>query len=132
MNRTKYSPIFKIIIFSGILLFLHWLVFQLPSLEALQASFFYKLPLVYGFVALLSTIMMLVLIRIKTKAPEQLGYTFLLGTSIKMALCYLFLLPVLNRTGSAVYAEKINFFMIFILFLAMEAFFTTRLLNNKQ
>jgi hypothetical protein len=71
------------------------------------------------------------LIRIGKNSKEQIGYAFLLLTAVKMALSYVLVRPILEASKENP-TEKVNFFAIFILFLAIEAYYTARLLNNKQ
>ncbi|PZR21275.1 MAG: hypothetical protein DI539_08420 [Flavobacterium psychrophilum] len=94
-------------------------------------EFYYPLPLVYGFFLVFSLIILGVLIRIGKKNKEQLGYAFLLLTSVKMAASYFFARPMIAQSGENP-TEKVNFFLVFILFLAIESYYTARLLNNKQ
>lgn len=129
---NKYSAIFKVGIATLVFTVLHLLLFQIPYLKELSATFYYQIPVVYLFFLALSVIILLVLIKVNETAKDQLGYVFLLATSIKLGLSYVFLLPILNNKSIDGFPEKINFFGIFILYLAIEVFFTIRLLNNKQ
>jgi hypothetical protein len=78
-----------------------------------------------------SIVILGVLIKISIKNKEQLGYAFLFFTSAKMAASYFFARPIIRHSAENP-TEKVNFFVIFILFLAIEAYYTARLLNNKQ
>ena len=129
---NKYSAIFKVGIATLVFAVLHLLLFQIPYLKEISSTFFYQIPIVYLFFLVLSTVILLVLIKVNDTAKEQLGYVFLLATSIKLGLSYVFLLPILNNKLIDGFPEKINFFGIFILYLAIEVFYTIRLLNNKQ
>lgn len=129
---NKYNAILKVGIATLIFTVLHLLLFQIPYLKEISATFYYQIPIVYLFFLALSVIIFLVLIKVNETAKEQLGYVFLLATSLKLSLSYVFLLPILNNKSIDGFPEKINFFGIFILYLAIEVFFTIRLLNNKQ
>lgn len=129
---NKYSAIFKVGIATLVFTVLHLLLFQIPYLKEISSTFFYQILVVYLFFLVLSVIILLVLIKVNETAKEQLGYVFLLATSIKLGLSYVFLLPILNEKTINGFPEKINFFGIFILYLAIEVFYTIRLLNNKQ
>lgn len=129
---NKYSAILKVGIATLVFTILHSLLFQIPYLKELSAAFYYQIPIVYLFFLTLSVIILLVLIKVNETAKDQLGYVFLLATSIKLGLSYVFLLPILNNKSIDGFPEKINFFGIFILYLAIEVFYTIRLLNNKQ
>jgi hypothetical protein len=49
-----------------------------------------------------------------------------------MLVAYIFVKPILNLNLPKTPIEKINFFVIFIYFLAIETLVTIRILNNKQ
>jgi hypothetical protein len=49
-----------------------------------------------------------------------------------MGFCYLILKPILQLNTHDNSLEKINFFMIFALFLTIETVLTIRILNRKQ
>lgn len=109
----------------------NFLVYQIPALEYAREDAQYTLASVYAFFLIFSLIILGILIKLSAKNKEQLGYAFLLLTSIKMALSYVFARPIIAQSGENP-TEKVNFFVIFILFLAIEAYYTARLLNNKQ
>ena len=66
------------------------------------------------------------------KNMDYVGYIFLLLTSVKIAISYAVLYPILNSGNLNVNVEKINFFVIFALYLTIETVVTIRILNNKQ
>lgn len=109
----------------------NFLVYQIPGMEYAMQDFQYPLALVYVFFLVFSLIILGVLIKVSTISHIQVGYAFLLLTTIKMAVSYVFIRPVLAGPDENS-TEKVNFFVIFILFLAIEAYYTARLLNNKQ
>jgi len=55
-----------------------------------------------------------------------------LVTCVKMALSYVILHPIIHSDTQNIKIEKIDFFIIFALFLAIETIVTIRILNNKQ
>lgn len=115
---------------TAVSLVVNMLVYQLPELEGAKQNFIYSIPLVYLFFFVFTMIILGVLIVIGKKKKEQLGYVFLFLTAAKMGLSYVFIRPILTKTIDDP-TEKINFFIVFILFLAIEAYYTARLLNNK-
>lgn len=116
----------------AILLFLaNSLIYKVPGVGVSTKYFIHPLPLTYLFFFAFSVLIISILIRISKKNKDQLGYAFLIMTSIKMTASYFLARPVI-ALGEIGKIEKINFFIIFILFLAIEAYYTARLLNNKQ
>ena len=127
----KYIGILTVTaIIAAVLLIANIFIYRLPALEGARQNFIYTLPVVYLFFFVFTLIILGVLVIIGKKKKEQLGYVFLFLTAAKMGLSYVFARPVLTKTIDDP-AEKINFFIVFILFLAIEAYYTARLLNNK-
>ena len=106
-------------------------LYLVPELKAQMSTFIYPVPLIYLFFYIFSAVILAALITISKKNMGQLGYVFLILTTIKMGASYFLVKPILAKT-IAVPVEKVNFFIVFTLFLAVEAYFTARLLNNKQ
>lgn len=128
----KYISIFvKTTVIAVVSLIINFLIYQVPDLKSSMGDFVYPLPVTYLFFLVFSLIILVVLVRISIKNKEQLGYAFLFLTSVKMAASYFFARPILAHSAENP-TEKVNFFVIFILFLAIEAYYTARLLNNKQ
>lgn len=113
-----------------ILLIANTLLYRLPELSSAADNFVYPLWLVYLFFFGFTVIILAVLLKISVKNKEQIGYAFLFLTALKMVASYFMARPVLTKTIDDP-TEKINFFVVFILFLAIEAYYTARLLNNK-
>jgi hypothetical protein len=132
MIIKNYKPIFSILSISIVLYLLHKAVFFVFEKKLTTDQFYYPLETVYLFFATLSIIIVFILLIIKQKSFDNVGMVFLLITSIKMILCYLFIMPILHVANSNYNIEKINFFVLFILFLAIETIVTIRILNNKQ
>jgi len=96
-----------------------------------HAPYHYPIPVVYLFFWIFTLVIVSILTKIGEKNVAQVGYAFLLLTGVKMAASYFFAKPILAKTIEFP-TEKANFFAVFVLFLAIEAYFTVRLLNNKQ
>ena len=132
MNLKKYQPIIEILSISVVVYLVHKLFFYLKESDPNYSNFYYPIEIIYGFFFICSVIILLILIQVKSKNIDNVGYTFLLVTFIKMGISYAILLPILHSGNSNVAIEKINFFIIFMLFLTIETTITVRLLNNKQ
>lgn len=107
------------------------LYYVVPDLKAQAITFEYPIYVVYGFFYVFSILILGALIKISQNNAGQVGYIFLFATSVKMAASYLLARPILAKTIEFP-TEKINFFTVFVLFLAIEAYFTVRLLNKNQ
>jgi hypothetical protein len=132
MNFKKYQPILEVLLLSAVVYFVHKLVFFLNENNPKFQNFHFPIEIVYGFFFVCSVVILLVLIKVKEKNIDNVGYTFLLVTFIKMAVSYAVLSPILDSGNSNVRIEKLNFFIIFALFLTIETIVTARILNNKR
>lgn len=107
------------------------LLFQLPDLKTQSADFVYPVYVTVLFFYIVCSAILLVLHIVAKKNAGQTGYIFLLLTTLQVVAGYLYIRPVLSKTIE-IPTEKINIFVIFMLFLLLEAYFTTVLLNKKQ
>ena len=132
MNFKKYQPILEILFLSVVVYLVHKLVFFLNDNNPKFQNFHFPIEVVYGFFLFCSVIIILILIKVKDKNIDNVGYTFLLVTCIKMAISYAVLYPILHPGNTNARIEKLNLFIIFALFLTIETIVTIRILNNKQ
>ena len=132
MNFKKYRPILEVVSISMLVYLVHKLVFFLNENNPNLQGFHFPIEVVYGFFFVCSLLIILILIKVNEKNIDNVGFTFLLVTFIKMALSYVILSPILNSGNPNVRTEKIDFFIIFALFLTIETIVTVRILNNKQ
>ena len=128
----KTKPLFTIILIAVLGLIIHKLIFFLLVVKTMEDNFIYSIPLLYGMFSIFSALIVGVLIKVKERNIDNVGYTFLLLTSIKLVVAYLLIHPILKASLNQTPLEKINFFIIFIYFLATETILTIRILNNKQ
>jgi hypothetical protein len=132
MNFKKYQPLIEVTFLSILVYLVHKLVFFLNENNPNLEGFHFPIEAVYGFFFVCSLLLILILIKVNEKNINNVGFTFLLVTFVKMALSYLILSPILNSGNLNVRTEKIDFFIIFALFLTIETIVTVRILNNKQ
>ncbi len=120
------------ILISTIVLFyiIHRTIFNIFEFNA--TTFKYSLNQLYLFFSIFSIVIILILIKVKEKNLDIVGNTFLLLTSVKMMVCYVFGRPILKNEVIGSTLEKWNFFTLFILFLLIETIFTIYLLNKKD
>jgi hypothetical protein len=130
MIIKKLLPFLALAGVSLLLYLAHKLIFYGFSIN--HDHFYYNLETLYLFFFLLSVIIFKILLTVKEKSFDNVGMSFLLATSIKMIFCYLILRPLLQIPKSNNPTERINFFILFIVFLTIETLFTIRLVNEKQ
>ncbi len=132
MNLKKYQPLLEISVLSFLVYGFHKIFFFLEEGNPKLQNFHFPIELIYGFFLICSLIIILILLKIKEKNNDNVGNVFLLVTCIKLAISYTILFPIIHSGNINVNAEKINFFIIFALFLTIETVVTIRILNNKQ
>jgi len=130
MNLKKSIPFLMLLGISFLLYVIHKMFFY--GLGINQEVFHYSLETLYLFFFSFSAIIFGVLLTIKKRSFDNVGMSFLLATSIKMIFCYLVLRPLLQIPKANDPTERINFFILFIVFLTIETLFTIRLVNEKQ
>lgn len=128
----KTKPLFTIILIAVLGLIIHKLIFFILVAKTIEDNFIYSIPLLYGLFSIFSLLIVGVLIKVKERNIDNVGHTFLLLTSIKLVVAYLLIHPILKASLHQTPLEKINFFIIFIYFLATETILTIRILNNKH
>ena len=137
MNKSpEFKKIFKIYIllfcFTLSAFLLNFLVIKkiVPQQELLRWN--YSLPFLYILFYIFSFLILTILLIVRKKNLDYVGYVFLILTTVKMGISYFILKPVLTSAILENSIEKKNFFIIFISFLAIETILTIRILNNKQ
>lgn len=130
MNLKNYKALLSLWILAVAAYLLHKIIFY--TLNINDEVFHYSIETLYLLFSGLSTVVFIVLLKVKERSFDNVGMSFLLGTSVKMVFCYLILRPLLGVTNQDNTIEKTNFFVIFILFLTIETILTIRILNEKQ
>ena len=131
MTVRKFAPLLLVFIAAVISLLIHKAIFYFTRISSGEKPFVYSLEAIYGFFFLCSAVILLILIRIREKNIDNVGYTFLLLTFAKMGAAYVMLLPIFNSASASAQTEKLNFFIVFAIFLALETVATIRLLNRE-
>jgi hypothetical protein len=130
MSIKSFKPLLYLTGLAVLIYGVHKLVFHFLLIDTID--FHYTLEKLYLFFYILSLIVFIILLKVKEKSFDNVGMSFLLSTSVKMIFCFLLLKPILKKATEENTLEKMNFFMVFILFLAIETILTIRLLNEKQ
>ncbi len=130
MPKINLIPLLQVIVVSLILFALHSLCFYLLGWSNREFIFHHSLVFLYTFFASCAAVIIMILIFVKQKNLDNVGYTFLVLTTIKMGLAYFVLRPILKSGSEIVAFEKGNFFIIFAIFLALETIITIRILNK--
>jgi hypothetical protein len=132
MNLKKYQPILEVLVLSAGVYLIHKLFFFYNENNPKFQNFHFPIEVVDGFFFVCSLLIIAILIQVKSKNIDTVGYAFLLLTFIKMAVSYTILSPILHSENLNIKTEKANFFIVFALFLAIETIVTIRILSNKN
>ena len=91
----------------------------------------YSLYQIFVFLSVSSAILLVIHDFVKNKNEAILGYVFLVTLTLKVIACYIFIAPVLQNETVNTF-EKVYFFILFVLFLGIDVYFTARLLNKNN
>jgi hypothetical protein len=130
MNLKNYKPILNLLLLAGIAYLGHKFIFHLLKIK--ETSLLYSIETLYLLFLGMSTLVFIVVLKVKERSFDNVGMSFLLATSVKMVFCYLILKPILRLDTNDNALEKVNFFMTFVLFLTIETVLTIRIVNKKQ
>ena len=131
MNLKTYQPLFLVLVISVTALVIHKLLFAILFPQVAPA-FVYSLVTLYGFFYILSTVILLILIKVSRVTIDNFGFLFISLTTFKIGIAYFFLRPILKVNLPHSGFEKANFLFVFLLFLAIETIIAVKILNNKQ
>ncbi len=127
-----YRPVFEVLAISILAFAAHKTIFLLTNYDATEPEFQYSLPVLYVIFSFLSMLIMGILVYVSKKNFEVVGQTFLLLTSVKLAIAYFFGRDIIYTSGALAKMEKTNFFIVFAVFLTIETICTIRLLNKAH
>lgn len=95
-------------------------------------TFTYSLVSLYFLFGVFSIVILGTVFQVRKRNFDSVGMSFLIVTTVKMIVCSLFLRPILKSISVTAAVEKTNFFVLFIVFLAIETSVTILILNEKQ
>jgi predicted transporter len=119
----------KLIFVASPIFIIHVLLFNTNLINGKEADFYYSIPLLYGLFFMLSAVILIIVTKISEKNFDNTGMVFMIATSIKMVVAFFLVRPILPLEDNKI--EKINFFIIFILFLLIETILVAKILNKK-
>ena len=128
----EYQPIFEILLTSLVAFLVHKLAFFFLDYSTIENSFQYTLFQVYSFFLICSIFIVLILIQVKKRDINNVGNGFLLLTLLKIGIAFIFANPIVSSTSKFKEMERMDFFIVFAIFLTIETVVTIRILNNKQ
>jgi hypothetical protein len=128
MIKNFLKSTFQILILTFFLATTQFLIFR-NSNYSLTNLFIFKS---YIFLVVLNIISFLLLLIIKTKKPDYVGYTFLGLVLIKMILSFTFLFPTIKSEITNKEYIILMFFALYFVYLIFETILTVKLINSKK
>ena len=131
MKLSNFLSPLLVLIIAIPLFFVHNYILEVLKTPKELSFFSFSTLQLYCFFSSCSVIIITILLFVKKKNLDIVGNFFLLLTMIKMGFAYVLLHTIGQNTHALLSFEKKNFFITFILFLAIETLITIRLLNKK-
>ncbi len=132
MKLKKFQPLLQVFIAAILCFGIHNLFFYYNQNNPNYQHFNFSLTTIYTFFLVCSLVIILLLLYVKQKNIDNVGFTFLFATCLKIGISFVLLMPILNSKISNIGYEKINFFIVFAIFLSIETVVAVRILNNNQ
>lgn len=131
MKLQVFKTVILTLLIAVVLFFGNKLILQTDSFNQNFELFSHSLETIYAICCAFSVVILVTLLIVNSKNKDVVGLTFLLITSIKAGII-LFVFSDIIGSSNKNTVERINFFVVFILFLTIETLITIRLLNKKQ
>jgi hypothetical protein len=80
----------------------------------------------------LALLIFFILLKLKKKYLDLLGFVFMGGSFVKFGVYFIFFNPVFKQNGSVSSQEATAFLTPYLLCLIVETFYLIKLLNNKM
>jgi hypothetical protein len=105
--------------------------FLIFNSEPKEGGFKFLLEIMYIFFFVFSAIIIFIMNLAKKISPENVGFIFMFITTLKVGISYFIFSSIISSENTNI-VGRINFFIVFIVFLAIEAVFAIILLNKNQ
>ena len=128
----QIKPVLSTFLYALITYIVYQIIFYLFGFNKIAIQFQYSITFLFGLFTFLSMLIIALLLLVKTKYFDSIGYAFMALTSLKIGLLLFWARPILKSTLAIAKFEKGNFFILFAVFLAIETIVAIRILNNKQ
>lgn len=127
MKKSFLNPYISILIFSVILFFIHW---GLDS--AFSIITYYSISSIYLFHVISALAVAGIIQLVYANSKDYAGYAFMGTSLLKMLAAILFLLPGFLSEEKPSFANIMNFFVPYFLFLIFEAIQAIKFINPKE
>lgn len=131
MKIQIFKTVSTLIVLSLVLFFCNKLLLEYTNFSSFYKQYQFSLEFIYSILSLFSITILIIMLFVNQKNKDIVGMTFMLSTTFKTIICFVIFSSIINSSNQNK-IEKINFFLVFILFLTIETLITIRLLNKKQ
>ncbi len=129
-NNSLAGVLAKLAIFGVGLFAVHFLVaraFPVCAAEGIYEAHLFLFVLTVAVVLVLKFIF-----RKMTQKQGLFGYVFMASSLVKMALCVVFLIPIIRGDADYRIAYVVQFFVLYFAYLVMEVVLVAKLLKSAQ
>lgn len=127
----KYTPILRVILSTIVLYAVHKSVIAFADWNKIFDEFHYALEKLYIVFGLASLLIVFILIKVKQRNFDQVGMAFMVLITVKMSSFYFVFRPVISNRGDETRWERINFIILFMVFLILETLISAQILKSK-
>lgn len=131
MKLQIFKTVILTLSIAVVLFFSNKLILQTESFNQNFKLFSHSLETIYIVFCAFSVLILVTLLIVNSRNKDVVGLTYLLITSVKAGILFFIFSDIIGSSNKNT-VERINFFVVFILFLAIETLITIRLLNKKQ
>lgn len=131
MKLQIFKTVILTLLIAVVLFFGNKLILQTESFNQNFKFFSYSLETIYVVFCAFSVAILVTLLIVNSRNKDVVGMTYLLITSLKAGILFFIFSDIIGSSNKNT-IERINFFVVFILFLTIETLITIRLLNKKQ
>lgn len=129
-NNSLVAVLVKLAIFGVGLFAVHFLLAR--AFPVCAATGIYEAHL-FLFVLTMAIVLVLKFIfRKMTQKQGLFGYAFMASSLVKMALCVVFLIPIIRSDADYRIAYVVQFFILYFAYLVMEVVLVAKLLKSPQ
>lgn len=132
MKLKKLKPFFEVLTLSLFFYGIHKMLSFLGVIFLESQNFTFSVEYIFWFFTICSLFIIATLLFVKQKSKDNVGNVFMLITCIKVGGSFFLMNQIQNFNGQSIGIEKINFFVIFLVFLGLETLITIRILNNNN
>lgn len=127
MKNIFKNPYIPILIFSAIIFLIHWLIDSVLSIIT-----YYSIFSIYAFHVISALLVAGIIQLVYVNYKDYAGFAFMGTSLLKMLAAIIFLLPGFLSENKPSFANIMNFFVPYFLFLIFEAVLVIKLINQKE